>query len=648
MQSLWLENFGLYGGANTFDLQSDPTNGKQVIVIKGHNGSGKTTFLEAIRLAIYGKRSLGPRVSRSEYELYLLEKINVLAPTRRASVSLTFSLREDGEVQFYEVTRSWATRGSSVLDTLQLKRDGEALDDIPREDWEHYLEDLIPPGVSQLFFFDGEKIQDIADGEVTDGLRDAVRSLLGLDLIEQLRNDLAIYTVRADEDAFDDDFEAIQRDIVTKRNELVLKEEEAADLTSRRDQVARRIERAQKAFQNEGGRVALDRGALKRAQAACNRRIESLQSELKRLANGPLPLGLAPSLIERLQSLVTGESSHGSRRAVKTFLTVFEAYKLENPTKRPAWTKRHFAAMRHYLEAQGGKTEILLDGQSDWIADRLELMKSGFRLEVLSVGEHLDEAFRERGLLKIQLRSLDSNAATDALEVLKSAEYDLGAVETKLRATTANIDSQRFQIGSLEKVTIRAREALLHRQYQDRRLDLARRAQRALVDYESRILDQRLAALSTHFVECFNGLIRKKRLVSTVEVDPKSFAISLVGEDGARISKDLLSAGERQIFAISMLWALGKTSGRELPMIIDTPLSRLDSHHRRAIMERYVSEASHQVILLCTDTEFTDDLEAIIDGHVARRFELGVADGTRQTTVRRATMREERAVAHAY
>ena len=162
------------------------------------------------------------------------------------------------------------------------------------------------------------------------------------------------------------------------------------------------------------------------------------------------------------------------------------------------------------------------------------------------------------------------------------------------------------------------------------------------------MLDHRLTALSSHFVECFNGLIRKKRLVSTVEVDPESFAISLVGEDGGQIPKDALSAGERQIFAISMLWALGKTSGRELPIIIDTPLSRLDRRHREAIITHYVPEGSHQVILLCTDTELTDDLETIIDPHVARRFELGVSEGARRTEIRPAEMTSERAVAHAH
>ena len=118
-----------------------------------------------------------------------------------------------------------------------------------------------------------------------------------------------------------------------------------------------------------------------------------------------------------------------------------------------------------------------------------------------------------------------------------------------------------------------------------------------------------------------------------MRIDPDSFDIALVGAEGVEIPKEALSAGERQIFAISMLWALGKTSGRDLPMIIDTPLSRLDRAHRKSLMRDYVPEASRQIILLCTDSELTPDLDKLISPFVARRYEIGVSMGDRRTRV---------------
>jgi DNA sulfur modification protein DndD len=86
--------------------------------------------------------------------------------------------------------------------------------------------------------------------------------------------------------------------------------------------------------------------------------------------------------------------------------------------------------------------------------------------------------------------------------------------------------------------------------------------------------------------------------------------------------KASLSAGEKQIYAIAMLWALARTSGRPLPMIIDTPLARLDSEHRAKLVERYFPRASHQVILLSTDTEIDEQLLKTLKPSISHSFRL--------------------------
>ena len=75
---------------------------------------------------------------------------------------------------------------------------------------------------------------------------------------------------------------------------------------------------------------------------------------------------------------------------------------------------------------------------------------------------------------------------------------------------------------------------------------------------------------------------------------------------GQLVPKHRLSAGEKQLLAIALLWGLGRASGRQLPIAIDTPLGRLDSSHRANLVERYFPEASHQVLLLSTDTEIAE------------------------------------------
>ena len=110
--------------------------------------------------------------------------------------------------------------------------------------------------------------------------------------------------------------------------------------------------------------------------------------------------------------------------------------------------------------------------------------------------------------------------------------------------------------------------------------------------------------------------------MADIRIDPITFAATLIDRRGSEVPKAALSAGEKQIYAIAMLWALAKTSGRPLPMIIDTPLARLDSEHRSNLVQRYFPAASHQVILLSTDTEIDHELLNELGSNVSHTFRL--------------------------
>jgi DNA sulfur modification protein DndD len=129
-------------------------------------------------------------------------------------------------------------------------------------------------------------------------------------------------------------------------------------------------------------------------------------------------------------------------------------------------------------------------------------------------------------------------------------------------------------------------------------------------------------------------LLHKADLVRGLKIDPNSYAATLTGNDGRALPFDRLSAGERQLLATAMLWGLARASGRPIPTIIDTPLGRLDSSHRRNLVDRYFPFASHQVILLSTDEEIVGSYYDAIAPNVARSYllkhkrELGLTEIT--------------------
>jgi DNA sulfur modification protein DndD len=135
------------------------------------------------------------------------------------------------------------------------------------------------------------------------------------------------------------------------------------------------------------------------------------------------------------------------------------------------------------------------------------------------------------------------------------------------------------------------------------RVHLVPQVKKVLEEYKTSLIHKKVLQLQEAVTECFQTLCRKKDSLGKIIVDPNDFSVTLQDKHNRPLPKAQLSAGEKQIYAISMLWALAKTSGRPLPIIIDTPLARLDSDHRKLLAQHYFPFASHQVLILSTDTE---------------------------------------------
>ena len=234
LNKVTLENYGLYREEKVFDLA--PKNKKPIILFGGKNGAGKTTFLNSIRLALYGKRSLGDRVTQAQYDEFLVSKIHrhqdLSLQVNKARVALEFDFVTQGEIVHYLVERSWVKEGRKVKETAIILKNGQPLNDVDSEFWESFISETIPERLSQLFFFDGEKIQDIADDiKGNAAIADAVQTLLGLDLVDKLKADLNIYRSRQIQEASNKkeqgDLKALSKKINHKASEIAQSERKA-------------------------------------------------------------------------------------------------------------------------------------------------------------------------------------------------------------------------------------------------------------------------------------------------------------------------------------------------------------------------------------------------------------------------------------
>ncbi len=655
---LTLKDFGLFGGKQTFSLTPRIRYKKRrpVILIGGKNGAGKTTILEAVRLCLYGARSLGNRVSRRAYHEYLASTIHhsqaTLLQPKEASVALAFEHVHSGEKDHYHIKRRWETRQNikePIRESLIIHKNNELLSDFEAEHWQDFLNELIPIGLSQLFFFDGEKIQGLAEDTSSHTfLADSIKSLLGVDLVERLHSDLKIYLNRSkrdtDPDELSQEINFAEQELRNLETELNCVEEKKAALDAQIDEVETQIIHQEEEIAREGGGYARQRENLKTEQARLNQSISDLEKQIQEACSELLPFALAASLCEQLRvRLITEAEIEAWDSAYKT-LKERNRELLEQLEGDEFWESMPESSPKSFLRdsIHSRITNLLMEQLQqpkalkdtcrihslsppesqqllNWIHSCLSEIPERFH----KLNQQFEESNRQLQQVESDLGRIPSDEVLEPLmQELLNLHQQLGVLQKQVKDEEANIQSLQYRHGEIERKLEKLNKSQQDRETDRQRTQLVTGVQSILETYSSKLTHAKVESLQDAVVNCFNQLCRKRGLVKRIEIDPRNFAVTLYDRQDRLIPKAELSAGEKQIYAISILWGLAKTSGRPLPMIIDTPLGRLDSDHRRHLIEDYFPYASHQVVVLSTDTEFDQQNFKMLRPHVSHAYHL--------------------------
>jgi len=626
---LTLTNFGVFRGRQSISLQ--PQKGKPIVLIGGKNGAGKTTFLEAIRLCFYGSQGFGFH-SRDEYLKYLDGRIHtnassIIQPTT-ASVAAEFQYSDLEAVHAYKISRFWERRNTGkVHETLTVERNGKLLDDIAADYWPEFVRDLIPPGVAQLFFFDGEKIQHLAD-DTSDQreLSEAMKALLGLDVVERLETDLEIYRSRVIKTLRNVDG---SREVEELMQELQHLERTLAELRNVREgqeaaisDLRLRVGSLQDKITAQGGSFVRNREKLVHDRAVLETQVAQVETGLRDMCGGLLPFTLVPQLSEQLRIQLRAEQAGTELESGKRLVQSTKSHVLSQLDKAEFWEEfpkltpttirkkltnrigKLFEEVVTETDANGAEfihqlSPILIRQLIAWLDGAGELKKV-----VLEQGAALERLNRDLHRVEDELRKVPADELLKPLlEELQKLNDDLAEAGKSAVLTDDKIKNAELELSVVRRRYTQSVEKLAAQATQGSRVHLVPKIQQVLSEFKSALLCKKLIQLQTDVTSSFNALCRKKDSVREITISPDDFSVVFKSRDHRPIPKSQLSAGEKQIYAISMLWGLAKTSGRPLPIIIDTPLGRLDTDHRKLLTEHYFPFASHQVIILSTDSE---------------------------------------------
>lgn len=620
IKQLVLRNFRVFNGTHVIDLapkkRQHDDNPRPIVLFGGLNGAGKTSILSAIRLALYGRFAFGSTTQQQEY----VEELSTLVHNgsssgeqpNEASIELVFTYNKGGQEAEFTVTRTWQ---KGKRDKLSLQQDGKVIQGLNYDQCQGFLNELIPHGIADLFFFDGEKIAELAEDESGTILRTAVRRLLGLDLIEKLRNDLMIFVKRQQSGQLAESQQQNLSILELKIKEFAFKTEqilEKADTAKIRiDLISKEIMQYETLLNSQGGAFAQTKTQEMQKVETFIKEKDRLEKALRHECDSSLPYALAPKTLSHLLDQINSEMQLKQANSFKKELNQFLTQLKQDISFRSGSTGKIAAEaiednLQEYLAGKP-KGELLFD-----ISER----EAGMIQQ--SIEQDSKKAWQRFDLYRDQLAEIEEQLEQAAANIARAPEDDqLMSIFEKLRELDRQRESKRLEYSSLLE------EA---KQTKQQQLDCARQVQkvhdaaRSLHNYSSafknahetiNLLDSytelltkaRVKTLSTNFEVAYHKLARKEDLQLNAHINPETFDVELIDETGAVINRKLLSAGEKQIYAIAILEALAKTSGRDLPVIIDTPLGRLDSQHRDKLINYYFPFASHQVVLLSTDTE---------------------------------------------
>ncbi|MCY2977201.1 MAG: DNA sulfur modification protein DndD [Planctomycetota bacterium] len=662
IQKLRLHNFGLFRGQAEFDLLPREKYGKTrpIVLVGGKNGAGKTTILEAIRLCLYGPMLLGQRVSTREYEEYLRSRVHrdeaALVVNKSSSVALEFEHSELGQSHNYVIERSWDVDGKRVKLNLSVQRDGEPIDDLDHAHADDFLRDLIPPGVSQLYFFDGEKIQELAESDDDDAtLSEAIRSLLGLDLVDRLGGDLQIYASRLQKmessESLEKVLEAIDKELQEKQDTVLRMQTKLDEAGSTVKNITTQIAATKARISKEGGAFADVRVKLESDQKRLRSSITTTEDNIRKLAEGLLPFSLAKSLCRELtvqlknEDRVQGWQSHESllRERIARISAQAEKEFAEIGELTPSIRKKlagQFAKMFGQLgEAPEDLPNIKLVHRLS--NDLKESLLQGIRSaldtvpnEAKTLSMDLERFTRELQKTEAALiKAPKDDQLKPLVERVNELNRELGGAEVDLRRTQAEFAAAEFALKELRGQRGKLRDKKNIADKLSEREGMVDRVTASLQEYVKLLTAEKSRELSQAVRRRFQQLWRKGDVVKRIEIDPVTFVVSLFDRHDRVVPKTQLSAGEKQIYAISMLWGLAEVSRRPLPMVIDTPLGRLDGDHRAHLVQNYFPAASHQVIILSTDTEIDERYFNELKPNISHVYHLDYDSSEGRTTV---------------
>ena len=704
LKKVILSNISSYEGYNEFNFSV--TDDKNVILIGGKNGAGKTSLFNAIKLGLYGPLNYNYQNAHSQYLAKIKDVINKKAFTREkvnAYIVIGFEYIQEREKVDYEITRSWKYVNQKIVENYEVKQNGSVLNEEQILYFENFLQTILPPHLFSLFFFDGEELSDIFVGSrFSHYIKEAFLVLCNFDSFELIRKYCQNYVSRnnasGEAEKLSKEYEAAIDNCEQEMKRLDLMKLDLVSAEHELQKLLTEKEETQNTFRNQGGLSEEEKQALQVTLKQHETIKEDTSYVIRSFLEEMHPFLMLKDLALDINKQIDAERHYYLQESTNKYLqqaniqaTILDAltqvartklssdelsiasYKIQEQLLEESSLPSEFTFIQKLSREDEGRVvsiiEKVVNYDTNLILDAIETRKKS---------QHITAELNEK------LRSsMPEDVVNEYIQDMERINNLIIEKEKEITGLNHSIEHLAEEITKLDLEKQRLNTLLKDASQGENIYKLTNSMSTMLTEFLERSSLSKINRLKTYFMENFTLLFRKKNFIDDIEIDTnfninvyrkRSFDYDELGQliinlgetefikfvgpksiillrkqlnlasDATitrirerlqseiffhqtldiyeRINIQQLSKGEKQVYVLSLYWALIRLSSHQVPFVIDTPYARIDTEHRENITKEFLPSIGHQVIILSTNEEINKTYYNMLKPHIAQEYLL--------------------------
>ena len=664
IKEIELYNFRIYKGPNPIDLTSKDE--KNIFVVSGRNGFGKTTFLMSLVWCLYGRQMQDvDDIYKKEiedqggYSKYIANSLNRLAKTEEDynfHVSITFTNVNIPEVPCKEIVvkRSYNVK-TSINDEVEVLIDGYPSELAKEVGQEIFIREFIMPiEIAKFFFFDAEKIVSLAEVNTPEQKRKlskAYSEVLGIKKYEDLRGELENLQLKLRQESASagekGQLKQLQLEVENCEDKIKENENRIVELKEKRSEKNKASRDIQEKLIKAGSFITVEElQSFRLREEEALKKQNELQGELKE-SYDIIPFAIAGDNFLEVSKQLANESNFRSAKFKEENVTdvtnkiLTDLLNTPKPEKLAidfqvhdfyatifkALIRKHFFADTQTLPTDFQVIHEFSESERNELLALLNNIRLSFKESFKRIISEYNQTRNELNAIRKKIRDAETNQEDPMIAEFRK---DKDALDREVMLIDDTIESLLKEIGEFnndktqkgKRIEELSRKLNVSQKNKEKDEVLTRQIN-VLKDFIIKFKAKKKESLEEQILKGLETLLHKKGFVKHVEVEIIGDTIDIILKNDRKeeIRKESLSKGEQQMYATALLRGLVEESDIQFPVFIDSPMQKFDEQHAENIVKYFYPNISEQVVIFpLINKELTEREYNILSKNIAQTF----------------------------